>query len=322
MSRSAKGKPVDLAPGIAEFIAQSDRIFLPNYRDFPLAEQRAMYNALAAKFRRPRPAGMTVEDRAVAAGQRDIPVRIYRPVGLPQPSAAFLYLHGGGWIFGDLESHDSVTADLAEAAGLTVIAVDYRLAPEHPHPAAVEDSWDALLAVAADAAKFGIDPTRIVVGGDSAGGNLAAVLCLKAREAGGPALRGQILIYPGLGLGWDDAGPGAQVEDAPLLKADERDYYRKAYLGGAGATDDPHAAPLLAGDFHGLPPAYIMAVEHDPLRADAEIYARRLAENAVPVDLKIESGLVHGCLRARSLSPGAAAAFDAVCAATRRLVAG
>ncbi len=314
-------KEIELAPGIAEFIAQTDELFPPNYRDFSLAEQRTMYRAMSESFRGSRPAGMTVEDRAIAAGLRDIPVRIYRPAGLKQPSAAFLYLHGGGWIFGDLESHDTSTADLAQAAGLTVISVDYRLAPEHPYPAAVEDAWDALSAVAADAAHFGIDPTRILVGGDSAGGNLAAVLCLKARDAGGPAIRGQVLIYPGLGLGWDNGKSGTRAADAPLLKADESLYYMQAYLGGATSTEDPLAAPLLADDFHGLPPAYIMAVEHDPLRADAEHYARRLAEHAVPVELEVEPGLVHSCLRARALSPAAAAAFDRVCAASRRLVA-
>lgn len=314
---------MQLAPGIAEFIRRSDEVFPPDYLQAPLHEQRAMYRALCEVFETPRPAGMTVEDTAVAVGDRQVPVRLYRPEGVAAPSPCFLYMHGGGWVFGDLDSHDGVTAELAEKARATVIAVGYRLAPEHPHPAASDDCWGVLQAVAGDPARFGIDPASIVVGGDSAGGNLAAVLCLKARAAGGPALRGQVHIYPGFGLGWDrPAGEGKGGGDAPLLSQDEVLFYIKAYLGGATRTDDPMAAPLLARDYAGLPPASIMAVEHDPLRRDAEVYAERLGAAGVPVDLKVAPGLVHGCLRARLLSPAAAEAFDAVCAAAAGLLHG
>lgn len=317
---------MQLAPGIAEFIERSDEVFPPDYLEAPLHEQRAMYRALCKAFETPRPAGLTVEDTSVTVADHQVPVRIYRPEGVAAPSPCFLYMHGGGWVFGDLDSHDGVTAELAVRAQATVIAVDYRLAPEHPHPAASDDCWGVLQAVTGDPARFGIDSTRIVVGGDSAGGNLAAVLCLKAREAGGPPLAGQVHIYPGFGLRWDRpadaASEGQSGDDAPLLSQDEMLFYIKAYLGGATHTDDPYAAPLLNRDYGGLPPAYIMAVEHDPLREDAEAYAERLRAAGVPVELQVAPGLVHGCLRARLLCPVAAEAFEAVCAAAKRLLHG
>jgi len=310
---------MQLAPGIAEFIERSDEVFPPSYLDAPLDEQRAMYNALCKAFETPRPAGLSVEDDAVTVGDHQVPIRIYRPEGIAAPSPCFLYMHGGGWVFGDLESHDGVTAELAVKAQATVIAVDYRLAPEYPHPAASDDCWGVLQAVAGDGARFGIDPARIVVGGDSAGGNLAAVLCLKARAAGGPALAGQVHIYPGFGLRWDRP-EGESGGDAPLLSQEEILFYIKAYLGGATRTDDHYAAPLLTRDYAGLPPAYIMAVEHDPLVEDAVVYAERLRAAGVPVELQVAPGLVHGCLRARLLSPVVAEAFEAVCAAAKHML--
>jgi acetyl esterase len=308
-----------LDSGIREFIRRADAVFPSDYLSHPLARQREMYRDLCRAFDRPRPAGLTVVEGAVSAGAHEIPIRVYRPEG-PARQPCLLYLHGGGWVLGGLDSHDGVTAELAAKAGITVIAVDYRLAPEHPYPAAFEDSAAVLERVVADADVFGIDPARLGVGGDSAGGNLAAALCLRARERGGPALRAQILIYPGLGLGMTEAGrPGAG--DAPLLSKDEIDYYARAYLGPSGKTDDPYAAPLLAEDFCGLPPAYVQAVEYDPLRVDAETYTTRLSAAGVPAELEVAPGLVHGCLRARFISDDAGRAFDHLCAAARRLLA-
>jgi len=308
-----------LDSGLREFIRRADAVFPPDYLSYPLARQREMYRDLCRAFDRPRPAGLTIEERSVPAGGHEVPIRIYRPEGRAR-QACLLYLHGGGWVLGDLDSHDGVTAELAAKAGVTVIAVDYRLAPEHPYPAALEDSTAILERVAADAEDFGIDPARLGVGGDSAGGNLAAALCQRARERGGPALRAQILIYPGLGRGMTEADR-PETEDAPLLSQDEMDYYARAYLGPSGKTDDPYAAPLLAEDFSGLPPAYLQAVEYDPLRLDAEAYAARLSAAGVPTDLEVAPGLVHGYMRARFLSAAAGRAFDHLCAATRRLLA-
>jgi acetyl esterase len=305
--------------GMREFIRRTDEVFPPDYLSYPVARQRELYRDLCRAFDRPRPVGLTVVEGIVAVGTHQVPIRVYRPRD-PARQACLLYLHGGGWVLGDLDSHDGVTAELAATAGLTVIAVDYRLAPEHPYPAAFEDSAAVLERVAADAEAFGIDPARLAVAGDSAGGGLAAALCLQARDRGGPELRGQILIYPALGLDMTGA-ERSDARDAPLLSRDEMNHYTRAYLGPSGKTDDPYAAPLLAGDFSVLPPAYVQAVEYDPLRADAEAYAARLTEAGVPVELEVASGLVHGCLWARFTSAAAGGAFARLCAATRRLLA-
>jgi acetyl esterase len=306
--------------GMEAFIAKSEKAFPPDYRDYSLEEQREMYRALCRAFKRPHPPGLAVEDRTVPAGGHAVPVRTYRPKAAPSPQPCLLYMHGGGWILGDLESHDGVCAEIAAAAGVAVVSADYRLAPEHRFPAQVEDCGAVLDHLARQAADFGIDPGRLGVGGDSAGGNLAAALCLRSRDRGGPAIKAQILIYPELGLGMTEDGRSS-AGDAPLLAEDEMDYYAMAYLGTSGRTTEPYAAPLLAGDFKGLPPAFVQAVEYDPLRADAETYAARLEADGVSVELEVAPGLVHGALRARFVSAQAGRAFERLCAAVRRLVA-
>lgn len=304
--------------GMRAFIRRAEQAFPPDYRDYPLPRQREMYRALCAEFERPRPAEVTVTDGVVSGETGNVPIRIYRPKGdAPQP--CLLYMHGGGFVFGDLDSHDGVSAEIADRAEVTVIAVHYRLAPEHRYPAAFEDSRAVLKHIAAAPERFGVDRARLGVGGDSAGGNLAAALALWARAHGGPTLRAQVLIYPGLGLGMTDQGRPAGG-DAPLLAKDELDYYARAYLGPSGRTTDPYAAPLLAEDFSGLPPAFVQAVEHDPIRPDAEAYAACLEAAGVPVDFEVAAGLVHGCLRARFVSEDAARAFERICAATHRLL--
>jgi acetyl esterase len=310
---------MDLDEGMRAFVRRAEAAFPPDYATYPVARRREMYRDLCRAFDRSRPAGLSVAEDAVAAGARAVPIRVYRPEGAAR-RAGLLYLHGGGWVLGDLDSHDGVTAELAARAGLTVIAVDYRLAPEHPYPAALEDCAAVLERVAAAGAAFGIDPARLGVAGDSAGGSLAAALCLRARARGGPPLRAQILIYPELGLDMTAAGR-PEMPGAPLLSRDEMDYYARAYLGPSGRTEAPYAAPLLATDLSGLPAAYVQAVEHDPLRADAEAYAARLTRAGVPVELEVAAGLVHGCLRARAVSAAAGRAFARLCAAARRLLA-
>lgn len=309
---------MDFDDGLRRFIRRCESVFPPDYMSYPLERQREMYRSLCREFERPRPSGLAVSDHQVPAEAGSVPVRLYRPEGegaLP----CLVYMHGGGWVFGDLDSHDGICAELAVRSAAAVLAVDYRLAPEHPFPAAVEDCGAVVDHLARHAEAWGIDPGRIGVGGDSAGGNLAAVMCLRSRDRAGPKLVAQILIYPGLGQGMTE-NHRRSSGDAPLLAEEELAYYAKAYLGPSGRTGDPYAAPLLAEDFSGLPRAYVQAVEYDPLRVDAEAYAERLGAAGVAVELEVMPGLVHGCLRARFVSEAAGRAFGEVCEAAGRLL--
>jgi acetyl esterase len=304
-------------PGIRRFMAESDRFYPADAVAFTMAEQREFYDRLCAHFRKPRPPGVAVEDCTIASPGGPVPIRIYRPSpeqGLP----VLLYLHGGGFVVGGLDSHDDICAELAEHAGLGVVAVDYRLAPEHRFPAAFDDCWAVLVALAEDT--FGCDSRRIVVAGDSAGGNLAAGLAMRARDLGRPSLAGQVLIYPGLG---GDRTRGSHVEQAhaPGLTTADVQYYKTIYI---GPPDDPNhrskfASPLNETRYAGLPPAYLVAAHWDPLRDDCVDYAARLTTAGVSAYVRHEPLLVHAFLRARHMSPAAAASFAAIAEAARSL---
>jgi acetyl esterase len=226
-----------------------------------------------------------------------VPLRSYQPTSTAsaEVNPCVVYLHGGGWVVGDLDSHDFICAELASTLGVLVIAVDYRLAPEHPFPAGFDDClavWRALRT-----GPFQLDPERTLVAGDSAGGNLAAALCLALRDAREPLPAAQVLIYPG--LGGDHRLPSrSECVDAPLLSSSDVDCYHALYLRG---TPQPgaYAMPLLAGDFSGLPPALIAVAQFDPLRDDGVCYAEQLNAAGVAATLYYGEGLVHGCLRGR-----------------------
>jgi acetyl esterase len=264
-----------------------------NSTDSSLAGLRQAYSEMCRAFTPPRPAGLYVVDFELAG----VLVRSYQPPVPPstQGDPCIVYLHGGGWVVGDLDSHDFICAELASTLGVLVIAVDYRLAPEHPFPAAFNDClkvWRALRT-----GPFRLDPTRTLVAGDSAGGNLAAALCLALRDAGEPVPCAQVLIYPG--LGGDHTLPSrSECIDAPLLSSSDVDCYHALYLRG---TRQPgaYAMPLLANDYRGLPPALIAVAQFDPLRDDGVRYAERLNAVGVAAKLYYGEGLVHGCLRAR-----------------------
>ena len=264
-----------------------------NSTDSSLAGLRQAYSEMCRAFTPPRSAGLYVVDFELAG----VLVRSYQPPGPPstQGDPCIVYLHGGGWVVGDLDSHDFICAELASTLGVLVIAVDYRLAPEHPFPAAFNDClkvWRALRT-----GPFRLDPARTLVAGDSAGGNLAAALCLALRDAGEPVPCAQVLIYPGLG-GDHQLPSRSECIDAPLLSSSDVDCYHALYLRG---TRQPgaYAMPLLANDYRGLPPALIAVAQFDPLRDDGVRYAERLNAAGVAATLYYGEGLVHGCLRAR-----------------------
>jgi acetyl esterase len=259
---------------------------------------RARYRRMIQSIEPDPPAEVTILDDAVDSPDGVIPVRIYRR-GTADRAPCCLFFHGGGWVLGDLDTHQTWAADLCVRSGATVIATDYRLGPENAYPAAFNDCYAVLEAVAADGERFGVDADRIAVYGDSAGGNLAAALCLKARDAHGPVVAGQVLVYPALHYG--DALPSWYLNrDAPILNLDALHSCWRAYLGGAEA--DCYAAPLLATDFSRLPSTWIVTAEHDPLRDDGLLYAERLADAEVDVEVLDGEGLVHGCFRARHTS--------------------
>lgn len=257
---------------------------------------------------------LRIEDRTVAHGERtDIPVRIYWPDSELAPLPVVVFYHGGGFCLGDLDTHDPVARAHAVGAEAIVVSVGYRLAPEHPFPAGVDDCWAALQWVAEHAAELGGDPDNIAVAGDSAGGNLAAVTALLARENGGPALRFQLLWYPTVTA---DLSLPSYTDNAaaPILNREVIDAFLSWYVPDLDITD-PTAlpttmAPANAADLSGLAPAYIGTAEHDPLRDDGARYAELLAAAGVPVELSNEPTLVHGYVSFALAIPAAAEAAE------------
>jgi acetyl esterase len=258
---------------------------------------------------------MRIEQRTVGYGElTDIPVRIYWPPSETEESLPIVvFYHGGGWAIGDLDTHDHVARAHAIGAKAIVVSVDYRLAPEHPFPAGVEDAWAALQWVGGHAAELGGEPTRIAVAGDSAGGNLAAVMALRARDAGGPPLAFQLLWYP-VAVGDLSLPSFTENADAPLLNSEVTSAFLTWYLPGMDMSD-PKAlptdlAPANAATLAGLPAAFIGTAEHDPLRDDGGKYAEMLAAAGVPVQLSNEPTMVHGYASLAMASPVAAEATD------------
>jgi len=239
----------------------------------------------------------SISDRALPAAHGAIPVRVYTPEGFG-PFGMLVYLHGGGWVIGSLDAYDNLCVELAARAGVVVVSVDYRLAPEAKFPAAPDDCFAALQWVAERAASLSGDPNRIVIGGDSAGGNLAAVTALRARDAGGPALCGQLLIYPVTKNAGDPLPSRIENAEGPLLTQQDIDWFLDHYIYTGNETDalNPDCSPLFAESFAGLPPALVQTAEFDPLRDEGEAYAKALEEAGNEVKATRYDGAFHGML--------------------------
>ena len=255
----------------------------------------------------------SVEERLVGAGGT-VPVRIFRPSsapGLPM----LVFFHGGGWIMGGLDSHDPTCRALAARAGCVVVSVDYRLAPEHPFPAAVVDAMQATRWVAENAEDLGGDRTRIAVAGDSAGGNLAAVVAQRAGSEGTPLVF-QLLIYPVIDRRMDRP---SMVENATgfVLERADMEWFWSLYDPDGEAAEDPRAVPLMAADLRGLPPALVITAEHDPLRDEGEEYGSRLRAAGVPVSMSRYPGVFHGFFAMEGFLDAAAAAVEEAAGALR-----
>jgi len=260
-----------------------------------------------------------VVDYRVAVEGGEITVRCYTPAG-DGPFPALVFFHGGGWVIGDIDTHDGICRSLANAAGCVVANVDYRLAPEHRYPVAAEDALAATRWVAEQAPRLGVDGRRLAVGGDSAGGNLAAVVALMAREHGGPALRLQVLVYPVTRHGFDTASYRECAEGYLLTRAGMQ-WFWNHYLGRPENGRQPYASPLEAPSLEGLPPTLVLTAEYDPLRDEGEAYADGLRRAGVPVTLTRYPGMIHGFFRWINLVDKARAARDEAAAALRKAFA-
>jgi acetyl esterase len=268
----------------------------PAYETLTAPEARAYY-AQARFATNPEPPELArVAPLSIPAPHGAIPARIYVPKQSRQQdglSPALVFFHGGGWVIGDLDSHDVVCRQLAVEGALIVISVDYRLAPEHKFPAAADDAIAATKWIAANARALGIDTARLSIGGDSAGGNLTAVVALAARDGNGPTIAGQVLIYPATDFAMTHGSHG-EPETSVLLTHSVIHWFRDHYLNGAADIHDWRASPARATNLAGLPPAYVLTAGADPLRDEGDEYAERLKQAGVPVTYKHYPGQFHG----------------------------
>lgn len=280
-----------LDPKAKAFLDQAAASGAPPFHTLSVPDARQMLLTLFTSVADKEPI-KAVEDRHIPGPEGRLPVRIYTPEGAP-PLPVLVYFHGGGWVLGNLETHDATCRALANAAGCLVIAVDYRLAPEHKFPAAPEDCYAATKWAVLNAAALGGDPTRIAVGGDSAGGNLAAVVAQMASDRGTPSLVFQLLIYPVTNYAFDTPSYRDNAEGY-LLTKDAMVWFWKHYLPHESDGQNPYASPLRGQNLRNLPPALVITAEYDPLRDEGAAYAAKLREAGVPVTYIDYPGMIHG----------------------------
>jgi acetyl esterase/lipase len=288
--------PVILDPDAAFVYKAFQEAGRPAYETLSPAQAREYYRQ-ARLVTNPEPPDLSsVEPLAIAAAHGPIPARLYTPKVLRPSdglSPCLVFFHGGGWVIGDLDTHDVACRKLADEGQLIVISVDYRCAPEHKFPAAVDDAIAATAWIADHAEELGIDASRLVVGGDSAGGNLAAVVAISARDGNGPAISGQVLIYPATDFAMTHPSH-REVETSILLTHAVIRWFRDHYLSGAADADDWRASPARVKALAGLPPAYVLTAGADPLRDEGEEFAMRLKQAGVAVTYRTFPGQFHG----------------------------
>ncbi|MSQ49547.1 MAG: alpha/beta hydrolase [Betaproteobacteria bacterium] len=284
-----------LHPQLAALLERAAKSPLPAYADVPPAVARRLYRDTRGALTPDPPAVESVQLLLVPGPGGPVPVRAYRPQGARTDEVlpALVYFHGGGWVIGDLDTHDVICRTLANGARCAVFSVEYRKAPEAPFPAAVEDCFSAVTFIANHAGQLKTNPSKIAVGGDSAGGNLAAVIALMARDAGGPAISCQLLIYPATDqrLGHpsiDSNGEGYLLTKKSMI------YFRSHYLPHQEDWLDWRASPLLAKSLAKLPPALVMTAGFDPLRDEGRAYVERLKDEGVPTEYREYADMVHG----------------------------
>jgi acetyl esterase len=298
--------PVVLDPDAAAVYKAFQEAGRPPYETVSPSKARELYLAGRAVSNPEPPDLESAKPLSIPAPHGAIPARIYTPKQLRKTDGlapCLVFYHGGGWVIGDLDSHDVVCRKLAHEGELIVISIDYRLAPEHKFPAAVDDAVTAVKWVAANAKQLGIDAARLMVGGDSAGGNLAAVVALAARDGDGPKLAGQVLIYPATDFAWSHPSH-REPETSILLTHSVIRWFGNHYLGDAD-INDWRASPARAKTLAGLPPTYLLTAGGDPLRDEGDEYAKRLKDAGVPVAYKHFPGQFHGFFTMGKLLPQA-----------------
>jgi acetyl esterase len=289
----------------------------PAWHTLTPKEARALYLSLRPAAQGPRPAEAEVIDRTIPGPAGELPIRIYRPAAAADARLpGLVYAHGGGWVFGNLESHDVLCAQLALEAGIAVVAIDYRLAPEARFPGGFDDVVAGLKWVADNGPSIGIDPAKLAIGGDSAGGNLAAAVSIWARDQGGPKLRLQLLAYP-----VTDAVARAEsyrrYEDGYGLNAAAMEWFFDHYTPDKATRGDWRVSPLRAASLAGLPPALVITAGYDPLRDEGRAYAFRLQQEGTLADLVEFGGMLHGFLSSPMLLHGARRGTSLAAAALR-----
>lgn len=305
-------QPNAAAQAVLDLIQNSGR---PPMETLGPAEARAAYRTTRKYFEADPPETGEIRDLVIPGPGGDIPARLVLPAGVDRPGLV-VYYHGGGWVIGDIDTHDVLCRHLAASAGAAVLSVDYRLAPEAKFPAAVDDAWAALTWAAANPEALGVDGTRLAVAGDSAGGNLSAVVALMARDAGMAALRLQVLIYPATDQ--TAAGPSMQAYgEGRLLTRAAMDFFKGCYFTSAAEYQDWRASPLKAERLAGVCPAVVVTAGCDPLRDEGAAYAKRLIDEGVAVAYRDYPGTLHGFFNMTRAIPEARGAIAACGAAVK-----
>lgn len=304
-----------LAPEIRSLLEAMAAQGGPAMETLPVSEARESAGSLDQLAGDPDPV-LRIENRKIAGRGGEIPLRIYFPEG-DGPFPGVVFLHGGGWVIGDLDTHDNICRALSKRADAVVVSVDYRRAPEHPFPAPLEDSIDATDWVADNAAMLGIDPRRLVIAGDSAGGNMATVVAAKARDTERSPIALQVLVYPVTDLTRFDTGSHREFAEDHFLTGSLMEWFTSHYVPRVADRADPDASPAFIPDLSGLPAALVITAECDPLRDEGEAYAKRMQDHGVAVTLTRYDGMIHPFLHFLGVTSSAPKAVDQIAAAIR-----